>query len=394
MLLEISLALILAKILGYFFERVKQPEVIGEILAGIILGPYIIGSFSDYHFSLLGWEASFPSLNLLSPGFESLATLGIVILLFLSGMETSFDGIKSAGKGGVITSMLDVSVAFLFGYLAGSILGFDISHSLAIGTILVATSVGITVRTLMEMKALHTNVGTLILTVAVLDDVLGIMVLSVVLGEGSLLSVILKVILFFSLSLILILYLAKKFFRMNRLVKIHRIVITSSLALCFFLAALAISFGLAAITGAFIAGLILSTVPQKRRILNYTRQIGEIFLIPIFFVWVGASFEFSALHNIGTLVILLIPMAFIGKIIGCSLGARISGFKARDAFSVGIGMIPRMEVALVVVTTEISAGIFTGAIAHQIFAATILLVIISSFLTPPLLKIVYKEKQS
>ena len=392
MLLEISLALILAKILGYLFAKIKQPEVIGEILTGVILGPYIIGSFSNHNFSIFGWDSSFPTLNLLSPEFEALATLGIIILLFLSGIETSLEGIKSAGKGGIITSSLDVTVAFIFGYLAGSILGFDSSHSLAIGTILVATSVGITVRTLMSMDALNTNVGTLILTVAVLDDVLGIMVLSVVLGEGSIFSVILKVIIFFAISLILILYLVKKFFKIDRLVKIHHIVITSSLALCFFLAALAIGFGLAAITGAFIAGLIVSATPQRRRILGYTRQLGEIFLIPLFFVWVGASFDFSALNNIGMLVVLLIPMAFAGKIIGCSIGAKISGLKARDAFTVGVGMIPRMEVALVVVTTEISMGVFKGALAHQVFAATILLVIISSLLTPPLLKIVYRKK--
>jgi len=392
MLLEISLALILAKILGYLFAKIKQPEVIGEILTGVILGPYLIGSFSNHNFSIFGWESSLPTLNLLSPEFEALATLGIIILLFLSGIETSLEGIKSAGKGGIITSSLDVTVAFIFGYLAGSILGFDASHSLAIGTILVATSVGITVRTLMSMDALNTNVGTLILTVAVLDDVIGIMVLSVVLGEGSIFSVILKVILFFALSLILILYLVKKFFNMDRLVKIHHIVITSSLALCFLLAALAVGFGLAAITGAFIAGLIVSATPQRRRILGYTRQLGEIFLVPLFFVWVGASFDFSALSNIGMLVVLLIPMAFAGKIIGCSIGAKISGLKTRDAFSVGVGMIPRMEVALVVVTTEISMGVFKGALAHQVFAATILLVIISSLLTPPLLKIVYRKK--
>ncbi|KAA0000065.1 MAG: cation:proton antiporter, partial [Thermoplasmata archaeon] len=129
------------------------------------------------------------------------------------------------------------------------------------------------------------------------------------------------------------------------------------------------------------------------RIIEFTRGVGEIFFIPLFFVWVGASFDFYALKDMGMLVLLFVPMALIGKVIGCSLGAKISKFKTRDALAVGIGMMPRMEVALVVVTTEISMGIFSDALAHQILAATILLVIISSILTPILLKIV-KEKSS
>ena len=147
---------------------------------------------------------------------------------------------------------------------------------------------------------------------------------------------------------------------------------------------------MAAITGSFFAGLIFSKLPQRRRITDFIRQIGEIFFIPLFFVWVGASFDFSAIKVIGSLVALFIPMALIGKIIGCSAGAKICGFTARDAFAVGIGMMPRMEVALVVVTTEITMGIFNETLAHQVLASTILLVIISSFITPILLKMVYK----
>ncbi|MEA2053963.1 MAG: cation:proton antiporter [Candidatus Thermoplasmatota archaeon] len=391
MLLEISLALILAKILGYIFEKMKQPGVIGEILAGIILGPFIIGKFSGHPFSFLGFKSSF-TLDLLSPEFEAISTLGIITLLFLSGLETSLGGIKSSGKGGVITALFNFVVSFVSGYLVGMLLGLNIIHSVAIGTIMVATSVGITVRTLMDMNALYTPVGTLILTVAIIDDVLAILMLSVILGTGSVPVVMLKVVFFFLLSIGVILYLVKKFFDYKKLVKIPKIVLTSSLALCFFMGALAAGLGLAAITGAFVAGLIVSATSQRRKVREYVRQLGEVFLIPLFFVWVGASFDFSAMNDIGTLVLLFVPMAFIGKIVGCTAGAKISGFNFRDALSVGIGMMPRMEVALVVVTMEISAGIFTGALAHQIFAATILLVILSSFLTPPLLKLVYRKR--
>ncbi|RKY96244.1 MAG: cation:proton antiporter, partial [Candidatus Hydrothermota bacterium] len=141
-----------------------------------------------------------------------------------------------------------------------------------------------------------------------------------------------------------------------------------------------------------IAGLLIGITPQSKRILSYIRELGYSFLIPLFFVWVGASFDLSAIKDVGLLVLLFIPAAIAGKIIGCGAGAKINGFKNREALQVGIGMIPRMEVALVVVATEISLGIFKGDIAHQMLAATILLVVITSILAPLLLKIAFKEK--
>lgn len=371
MLLEIGIALLLAKLVGLAFEKIKQPAVIGEILAGIMMGPFIAGYFG---------------LNYLSDVTEGLAHIGIILLLFISGLETGIDELRAVGKNGFITSLFDVSIAFFFGCLAGYILGYDLKVSIAIGNILVATSVGITVRTLMEMHALHTKVGELILTVAVLDDVLGIIVLSITLGHGASSSLI-KITIFFILFIILLFLIDK-----IKEIKLHipRFALTLSLSFALIFSAFAKSLGLAAITGSFFAGLIFSKLPQRRRITDFIRQIGEIFFIPLFFVWVGASFDFSAIKEIGSLVALFIPMALIGKIIGCSAGAKICGFTARDAFAVGIGMMPRMEVALVVVTTEITMGIFNETLAHQVLASTILLVIISSFITPILLKMVYK----
>ena len=376
MLLEIGIALILAKLAGYAMEKIKQPAVIGEILAGIIVGPFIFGE-------LFG-------LKYLSDVTEGLASIGIILLLFISGLEIGVDELKSVGKNGFITSMFDVSVAFFFGYLAGVLLGYDLRISIAIGNILVATSVGITVRTLMEMHALHTNVGELILTVAVLDDVLGIIVLSITLGQGAPLLLLAKIAIFFIIIVLILMIIGKV-----KDIKLHipRFILTASIASSLIFAAFAKSLGLAAITGSFFAGLIFSRLPQRRKMIDFMRQIGENFFVPLFFIWVGASFDFNALEEIGNLVLLFIPMALIGKIIGCSVGAKICGFKARDALAVGIGMMPRMEVALVVVTTEITMGIFSEDLAHQVLASTILLVMISSFITPILLKAVYKGKE-
>ncbi|MCD6512726.1 MAG: cation:proton antiporter [Thermoplasmata archaeon] len=387
LLLELGIALLLARIFGYAFERVKQPAVIGEILAGIIVGPFIMGRIFG--------------INFISPSIEqpvdAIARIGIILLLFLSGIDTGINEIKNAGKSGLITSAFDVGIAFLFGYLVGTFMGYDTLHSIAIGNIFSATSVGITVRTLMEMNALHTNVGNLILTVAVLDDILGIVVLSITLGKGSPEILIVKITIFF-LVFLAILYGLYKSQGLKIRTNLSRFALTLAISFCFLFSFFAMSMGLAAITGSFFAGLLLSVVPQRKRILNFVRQIGEVFFIPIFFVWVGSSFDFSAfspsqLSHVGKLLLLFIPMALIGKIIGCSAGAKVNGFSSRDALAVGVGMMPRMEVALIVITTEISMGIFKGAMAHQMLAATILLVIISSLITPFILKAIYRAPE-
>ena len=387
------MALIFAKTFDYFFDKLKQPLVIGEILAGIILGPYILGKFSNIDISMFGFVLHSFSFNLISPEFNSLALLGIITLLFLSGLETDLEDIKRSGKGSVITSLLDVSVAFFFGYLVGHILGLPVLQSLGIGTVLTATSVGVSVRTLMDLDKLHTKVGAFILTVAVLDDVLGILILSIIVGQGSPLSIGIKVIIFFLITFVLGLRIMPTLMKISSTVNVRYILITIAIILCFLFSAFAESMGLASITGAFIAGLILSTTPQSKRIIEYIREIGHAFLIPLFFVWVGASFDFSALHDVGILVLLFIPAALIGKIIGCTSGAKISGFTNREAFQVGFGMLPRMEVALVVVTTARVLGIFPGELGEHMLAATVLLVIVTAIITPIILKISFKEEK-
>ncbi|HDO19325.1 MAG TPA: cation:proton antiporter [Thermoplasmatales archaeon] len=378
MLLEIGIALILAKTLSYLFEKIKQPSVIGEIFAGVLVGPFVGGLIGV---NVLSADTSYV--------FEGLAKIGIVLLLFLSGIEIGLDDIKKVGRSGVITSLFDVSVAFIFGYIAGQILGLGLVESIAIGNIMVATSVGITVRTLMEMRALHTRVGEMILTVAILDDVLGIIILSVTLGQGEPALLVAGIVIFFLLFALAL--VSVKVLRSIRGIRIHapRLVVTFSIAVAFIFAALAYSLGLAAITGSFFAGLVFSTLIARERIREAVRQIGELFFIPLFFVWVGASFDLNAVENLGMLVLIFIPMALIGKVIGCSIGSKICGLSGKEALSVGIGMMPRMEVALVVVTTEITMGVFDRSLANQVLAATILLVIISSVITPIILRRIY-----
>jgi Kef-type K+ transport system membrane component KefB len=374
MLVEIGVALLLAKLLGHLFEKMKQPAVIGEILSGILIGPFILGRFFDIDF--------------LSIEIEGVAKLGIVFLLFISGLEISIGELKSAGRCGIWTAFFGALLSFFCGYLVGYFMGYSLLVSIAIGNIFVATSVGVSVRTLMELGTLHSHSGQVILTAAVIDDVIGIIILSVTLGQGEMGMSFLKILLFFG-----IFFAAFYFFHKIRGVKLHipRLMLTAGIALAFLFSALAKSLGLAMVIGAFFAGLLVSNFPQKKRIRGFTRQIGEVFFIPLFFVWVGASFDFHALDDIGVFVGVFIALALIGKLVGSMVGARISGMRLRESLVVGIGMMPRLEIALVVVSTEVAREIFDEPLAHQVMAGTILLVIISTFLTPLLLKLVHHK---
>jgi Kef-type K+ transport system membrane component KefB len=375
MLVELGLALLLAKLLGHFFEKIKQPAVIGEILSGIVIGPFILGRFFDIDF--------------LSVEIEGVAKLGIVFLLFISGLEISVGELKSAGRPGVITAISGALFSFFCGYLMGHFMGYSFLVSIAIGNIFVATSVGVSVRTLMELGTLHSQAGQIILTAAVIDDLIGIIILSVTLGQGEIGISFVKILLFFG-----IFFTAFYFFHKIRGIKLHvpRLMLTAGIALAFLFSAFAKSLGLATVIGAFFAGLLVSNFPQKKRIRGFTRQIGEVFFIPLFFVWVGASFDFHALKDIGIFVVLFITLALIGKLVGSTLGAKISGMKLRESLIVGIGMMPRMEIALVVVSTEVARKIFDAPLAHHMMAGTILLVIISTLITPFLLRIIYQKK--
>lgn len=382
-----------AKLLGYLFEKIKQPTVIGEILAGVLLGSFVLGRFSGTSFSTAGYSFDLTMPDFTSPSFEAFGFIGIVMLLFISGLETDFKDIKKTGKIGFTTAIGGVILPFIFGFLVGQFFGFPLHASLAAGTIFVATSVGITARTLMDMHALNTDVGATILSAAVIDDVIGIFILAVVLGTGSPAFLALKIMIFFLITLYLGLRIISRVMGGFEKIKTAKMLITASLAICFVFAVFASEMGMAAITGAFVAGLIIGTTSQSKKITDDVKTISYTFFIPLFFVWVGASIDLSVIKDVGLLALLFIPLAIAGKIIGCGIGSKIGGLTSRNALAVGVGMIPRMEVALIVVTTAVSQGVFTGALAHQILAVTVLLVCVTTFLAPILLKATFKMEE-
>lgn len=396
--LLIALALIFARVLGYLFDKLKQPAVIGEIIAGILLGGIGLVLFTGQNFSIFNFSFSLPNLNYHSAEFSLLAELGILFLLFISGLETSLSKLKKMGKASSFVAAGGIVLPLLLGIAAGVFFGFELQESIIIGLILIATSVGVTVRTLMDIHALDTDVGATILGGAVIDDVLGIVLLAFFLGTDPPLYVGIKIAAFFLIFLYLGLLIIDKILDLGEKIRLPKAFLSISLAIFLLYTFFADSFGVAGIIGAFVAGLIIGHTLKYRKIIDDVQTIGYGFFIPLFFVWVGASLwindsslTLSSFVTIGLLAAVIIIVAVVGKIVGCGIGAKLAGMKNRESLQVGIGMIPRMELALIIVSSAISHKILTGQIAHQILAATIILTIVTTLITPILIKLVFKH---
>jgi len=377
------------------FEKIKQPGVIGEILAGVILGPCVIGLFSGSSISMLNTQLFKFTLDLTTPEFRQIAFIGAVFLLFIAGLETNLSDLKKTKKAGIGVGIFGVIIPFLLGCIVGTVFHLNLIQSMAIGTIFLATSSTIAVRVLSDMDLLSSRVGLTLRTALVVNDVLVMVFFALVFGVGNSLVLLLQISLFFILTVVIGYLVVRYTARKNTKRHAPIIVLTSALGICFLFAAFAENMGLTAIIGAFIAGIFIKKTPQANIIADYIKTIGYAFFVPLFFVWVGASFNFLSLFQSDRMTsILLFCSAFIvfsmlGNFIGSSLGARIGGLKRRESISVGFGMMPIMGVALIIVTTGIERGIFgdpTGFLANQMHTATLFLIFTSCFLSPLLFK--------
>ncbi|MFO7678096.1 MAG: cation:proton antiporter [Thermoplasmatota archaeon] len=392
-MLLIAIALIFARVFAYIFDVLKQPAVIGEIAAGIILGFFGLVFFNGQSISFFSFSFSLPNLDYQSMEFSVFANLGILFLLFISGLETSIKKLKKMGSTSSLVAAGGIIVPLLFGIGTALLLGFQMHESVIIGLILIATSVGITVRTLMDIHVLDTDAGAAILGSAVIDDVFGLVLLAFFLGTDTPLYVGLKVIIFFVIFLYIGLLIFDKILFLGEKIRLPKAFLSIILALFLLYSFFAESLGVAGIIGAFFAGLIIGNNLKNKKLIEDVKTIGYGFFIPLFFVWIGASiwsdttiFNLSSLATIVLIAVIIIFIAIIGKIVGCGIGAKISGMTNKESLQVGIGMIPRMELALIIVSSAISYNILTGSTAHQILLVTILLTLVTTLITPFLLK--------
>ncbi len=389
-LLYLATFLIAAKLGGVLAAKLGQPGVFGELIAGILIGPSVAGWLSQHLFgAFICVNPNTPEGGIISV----LADIGIIILMFLAGLSIKVEEFKKSGKPATTVAAAGVVVAFLFGFGTAFVFGWSTLEAAFAGGVLVATSVGITVRILFDMNKLHTPVGMTIVGAAVIDDVFGIIVLSVLAGIAyggisvlGLAETLGLMGLFFLLVLLIGFKVIPRVITYVGRLSVEEVVLSTALALVFLVAALAEHMGIAAITGAFFVGLIVSKAPVASSLRQKASTVGYGLLIPCFFVEMGVRTDLQALGGITILALIFLGIAILSKIVGCGLGALLSGFGVKDSLRIGVGMMPRAEVALVMAAIGVKAGVVGGTL----FSMTILVVLVTSLITPVLFKLAFK----
>ncbi len=381
-LLSIALILISTKLLGLFSKKIKLPQVVGALLAGVILGPACLGLIH--------------STEMLS----CLSEVGVIVLMFAAGLETDIKEMKRSGKASFVIALLGVIVPLLGGaavayFFNDSVDGNKLLQNIFIGIILTATSVSITVETLKEMGKLSTPAGNAILGAAIIDDILGIIALTMVISMADssvqIGTVLLKILGFFVFTFAAAVgyhYLFKKWTD-NSPVKLRRYVVIS-FAFCLVLSFCAEEFfGVADITGAFFAGLALSGTKKSDYITKRFDTLSYLLLSPIFFASIGLKVVLPRMDmQIILFTVVITLVAVLTKVLGCGLGAKLCKYSNKEAIQIGVGMISRGEVALIVA----NKGEAVGLMSDKFFAPIVIMVVITTIITPVLLKVVFKDK--
>lgn len=369
--------LVVTKLLGVVAQRLGQPSVVGELVAGILLGKSVLG--------------------LLDPGdpvIHDLAQLGVIVLLFEIGLHTDIRSLLKVGTAAIVVALVGVVLPFGLGYGVCIALGLSAIPAVVAGAALTATSIGISGRTLSDLGQLRTAEGQIVLGAAVMDDVIGLVILSVVAGLvggtaitfGGVASTTAIAVGFIVVALVLGNLFIPPFFRFVDRIEASGTLGVAALAFSFLMASLAAVAGSATIIGAFAAGLILHNTPQRSRIDSATTSLGHFF-VPIFFAVVGAAVELGTLANPRSLAIgtALIGVGIAGKV---AAGFAPFWFKGRKLL-IGVAMIPRGEVGLIFA----QMGLATAALTPQLYSAVAMMVLVTTLVTPPLLAHMVRSEQ-
>ena len=382
LLRSLAIIIISAKIMGLVARKLHAPQVAGEIIAGLLIGPSVLNLVQDTDF------------------IKGMAEIGVILLMFGAGLETSLGDLKKTGVKATLVATNGVIVPLVLGTLL--YMGFygfapfgtnEFDNAIMIGCIMTATSVSITVQALRELGKLSGFVGTTIVSAAIIDDVIGILVLTMVLGlkdpSENLGSVALKTALFFVFAIGVGFVIYKVFERMDQRWPHTRRIPIIGLAICFSMSYIAEKyFGVADITGAYIAGVILCSTDDHEYIARKMDINSYMLFGPIFFASIGLQTDVRDMNlNILWFSLAFVAVALIGKVIGCGVTAKCLGFTGEDSLKVGVGMMTRGEVALIVA----QKGLSDGMLASKYFTSVILLIIISSIVTPILLKLLYEK---
>lgn len=398
-LLVLAAILLTTKLLGLFSRWIRLPQVLGALVAGVILGPVVN--------AIVGWSTGdgfFSQAAGSDQLFGMLSELGVIVLMFGAGLETDVQEMKKCGKASLIIAVIGVVTPLIFGAGASYFFIDDpnsqekLLKSIFIGVVLTATSVSITVETLKELGKLNTPASNAILGAAIIDDVLGIIALTIITSfkskDVNIWFVLIKIVLFFIFAAILGFIMLKIYKWMNKHTsrdsRRHVIIAFAYCLVSSFVAE--VFFGVADITGAYVAGLVLSMTNRKRYLVNRFSTLSYMLLSPIFFACIGLTIEMPELTvSLLVFAILITIVAVATKLFGCALGGKICGYSTKECFQIGAGMISRGEVALIVAKKGESCGLMDP----KLFGPLVIVVVLTTIIAPIILKILFaKDKDN
>jgi Kef-type K+ transport system membrane component KefB len=370
----LAVVLLGGKLAGHLGQRLGLPTAVGKIAVGLLLGPAVLGVVS------------------LQGTLADLSDIGVILLMFLAGLETDTDTMRRVTVPAFAVALGGVAIPFGGGLGLGYAFHLSQAETLFLGAILTATSVSISAQTLRELGRLQSKEGTTILAAAVIDDILGIVILAFVFaiaGGEDPLPALAKMALFLPIAFVLgHIALGPLVRRLgSHLSEEAHLTLVIAVALAYAWAAQHLG-GVAAVTGAYMAGLLVARIDLAERVNHGLNWLVYGFFIPLFFVGIGLQADFRSLGEAPVLVLALLAVAVAGKVAGCFAGARLTGFATEEALRVGVGMMSRGEIALVVA----AAGLSAGAIDGTVFSASVLMALVTTILTPILLKLTYLPK--
>jgi Kef-type K+ transport system membrane component KefB len=392
-LIALVIVISAAKLGGYISARFGQPSVLGELLVGIVLGPTILNI-------LFSWPM-FHEPELLSEALTLMAELGVIMLMFLAGLELHLPELLSSGRVSALAGILGVLVPLGLGYGTAILFDVDAAEALFIALTLSATSVSISAQTLMELRVLRTRVGLGLLGAAVFDDILVILLLSVsfvflsggeAAGLGGVGLTILGMVAYLVVAILIGLFVLPRLaIFVERLPISQGIIAFTVIIMLFYAWAAEVIGGMAAITGAFLVGLFLARTPFRERIERGVATMAYGFFVPIFFVNIGLAINMRQVGDSALLFAVIITLvAIISKIVGSGVGGLLAGFDRREALQLGIGMVSRGEVGLIVATFALTEGLM----GSRNYSIVVFMIIVATVVTPPMLRAVFSRPVS
>ncbi|MGH0949852.1 cation:proton antiporter [Bacillus mycoides] len=372
---QIALILLSTKLAGDLSVRLGQPSVLGKLIVGIVIGP-----------AIFGWIENSELLTQLS-------NVGVILLMFMAGLETDLEELNANRNSSLAVALGGIVLPFVGGYVAGLVVGMEQGNAVFLGLLLCATSVSISVQTLRDLGKMKTRESTTMLGAAVFDDILVVILLAFAMSflgtdDVNLTMIILKKVVFFA-SIILIGWKGvPAIMRWLSPLRVSESIVSAALIICFSFAYFGELLGIAGIIGAFAAGIAISQTNYKHEVEKKVEPIAYAMFVPVFFVSIGMNITFDGIGDQIWFILALTVIAVFTKLIGCGFGARMTGFDAKSSAIIGAGMVSRGEVALIIAGTGLSSGL----LAQDYFTAIVIVVILTTMITPPMLKYTFGAK--